>query len=346
MQAIAVSEYGATPALTQLPRPEPGPGEILVKLIAAGLNPLDWKVADGLLKDSLDASFPLILGQDGAGVVEDAGEGVTRLRHGEQVYGSFFGAARGLGTYAEYTLAREDGPVARMPQGMIYTQAAAVPTAGMTALAMVEDARVDTGQTVLVVGATGGVGQAAVQLAARTGAKVIATARSDMAGTMRRLGAAETVDHSKGDLNAQVLAAHSDGIDAVLDMVSDTAATEAVAQMLRPGGTYMSTTWSVNPDSMAAKGLRGVNFEGEPSADLLDRLSDLIDAGELRVVIEREVPLRDAPDALAANRAGFRWRDDPPHPPGRATGPAPSTPLALRSGNRAGGARGKTVVRV
>ncbi|WP_433229955.1 NADP-dependent oxidoreductase [Actinomadura formosensis] len=304
MRAIAVSEYGATPALMNLPRPEPGPGEIRVKLIAAGLNPLDWKIADGMLKDSLDVPFPLILGQDGAGVVDAVGEGVTRLRPGEQVYGSFFGAERGLGSYAEYAIARDDGPVARMPAGMIYTQAAAVPTASMTALAMVDQARVDTGQTVLVVGATGGVGQGAVQLASRAGAKVIATALDDMAGTMRRLGADETVDHSKGDLNRQVLAVHSDGIDVVLDMVSDTATAEHIAQMLRPGGTYISTIWAVNPDAMEARGLRGVNFQGTPSSALLERLSALIDASAFRVRVEREVPLAGAAGALAGNRAG------------------------------------------
>ncbi|MEU5991834.1 NADP-dependent oxidoreductase [Spirillospora sp. NPDC047418] len=304
MRAIAVSEYGATPAPTHLPRPEPGPGEILVKMIAAGLNPMDWKIADGLLKDSVDATFPLILGQDGAGVVEAVGDGVTRLRHGEQVYGTFGAPEQGRGSYAEYAIARDDGPVAKMPEGMIYTQAAAVPTASMSALAMVEQARVDTGHTVLVVGATGGTGQGAVQLAALAGAKVIATARDDMAGTMRRLGADETVDHSKGDLNGQVLAVHSDGIDAVLDMASDTGAVEHLAQLLRPGGTYVSTLWSVNPDAMAARELRGINLEAEPSAALLDRLSGLIDAGELRVRVEREVPFAEAAGALADNRAG------------------------------------------
>ncbi|MEO3822422.1 NADP-dependent oxidoreductase [Actinomadura sp. B10D3] len=309
MRAIAVSEYGATPAPMNLPRPEPGPGEIVVKMIAAGLNPLDWKIAEGMLKDSVDAPFPLILGQDGAGVVDAVGEGVTRLRHGEQVYGSFLGVERGLGSYAEYAVARDEGPVTRIPEGMIYTQAAAVPTAGMTALAMVEEAgiekaAVDAGLTVLVVGATGGVGQCVVQLASRAGAKVIATARADMAGTVRRLGADETVDHSQGDLNGQVLKIQSDGIDVVLDMVSDTRSTEHIAQLLRPGGTYITTTWSVHPDSMESKGLRGVNFEYEPSAELLDRLSALIDAGELRVRVERELPLEKAADALADNRAG------------------------------------------
>jgi NADPH:quinone reductase-like Zn-dependent oxidoreductase len=304
MRAIAVSEYGATPASMNLPRPEPGPGEILVKMIAAGLNPSDWKVADGMLKDSVDVPFPLILGQDGAGVVDAVGEGVTRLRHGEQVYGSFGDVERGLGSYAEYAVARDDGPVARMPEGMIYTQAAAVPTASMAALTLVEEARIDTGQTVLVVGATGGVGQGVVQLASRTGARVIATARDDMAGTMRRLGADETVDHSEPDLNRQVLAVHSGGIDVIVDTVSDTRAAEHLAQLLRPGGTYITTTWSVHPDGMEARELRGINLEYEPSFALLERISDLIDAGELRVRVEREVPLEDAAAALADNRAG------------------------------------------
>ena len=304
MRATAVSDYGATPALMDLPRPEPGPGEILVRVIAAGLNPVDWKIADGMLKESVDVPFPLVLGQDGAGVVEEVGEGVTGLRVGEQVYGVFRGLERGLGSYAEYAIGQADGPVALMPEGMIYTQAAAVPTASLTALGMVDRAQIDTGQTVLVVGATGGVGQGVVQLASRAGAKVIATARSDMADAMRWLGADEIVDHSGGELNAQVLAVHNDGVDAVFDMVGDTAAVDHVAQLLRPGGTYISTVWAVNPDAMEARELRGVNYQDEMSAERLERLSDLIDAGEFKVRIEREVPLAEAADALADNRSG------------------------------------------
>lgn len=308
MRAIAVSEYGATPALTYLPRPEPGPGEILVKLVAAGLNPLDWRVADGMLKDTADATFPLVLGADGAGVVEDAGEGVTRLRHGEQVYGFFTDVERGRGSYAEYAVVREDGPVARMPASMIYTEAAAVPTACATALDVVERAGLaegaGEGRTVLVAGATGGVGQAAVQLAARAGATVIATARADMAGTMRRLGAAHTVDHTAGDLNDQVLAVHSAGVDALIVLAGDTARTAELARLLRPGGTCVSTVWTADPDTMAAHGLHGVNYDDRPTAEALERVAGLLDAGELHVHIEREAPLEVAPDALARNRAG------------------------------------------
>ncbi|QFG24743.1 NADP-dependent oxidoreductase [Actinomadura sp. WMMB 499] len=304
MRAIAVSEYGATPALTYLPRPEPGPGELLVKLIAAGLNPYDWRAADGMLKDTADATFPLVLGADGAGVVEDAGEGVTRLRHGEQVYGFFSDLERGRGSYAEYAVVPVDGPVARMPASMIYTRAAAVPTACAAALDVVERAGLGEGRTVLIAGATGGVGRAAVQLAARAGAEVVATARADADAAVRRLGAAHTVDHTAGDLGAQVLAACPAGLDALIVTAGDTARTTALARLLRPGGTCVSTVWTVDPDAMAEHGLHGVNVDGAPTAGTLERLADLIDAGELSVHIEREAPLEAAPDALARNRAG------------------------------------------
>ncbi|WP_433333701.1 NADP-dependent oxidoreductase [Spirillospora sp. CA-294931] len=314
MRAIAVSEFGAVPALMDLPRPLPGPGELLVKVIAAGLNPLDWKIVDGMLKDSVPHSFPLILGTDAAGVVEEVGEGVTEFGVGEQVFGQFAAIPRGLGSYADYAIATEGAAVARMPRGMIYTQAAAVPTASMTGFNAVDAARVDSGQTVLVIGATGGVGQAAVQFAAGRGAKVIATARADMDAEMRRLGAGETVDHTAGDLNERVLAVHGDGIDAVLDFAGDRAAVEHVAGLLRPGGTYLSSIWSVNVDAMAAKEIRGVNLDNEATPGLLGEIADLIDADGLTVRVHREVALEDAPAALEANREG--------------------------------GARGKTVVRV
>ncbi|WP_242900910.1 NADP-dependent oxidoreductase [Actinomadura terrae] len=304
MRAIAVPEYGATPEMTRVPRPEPGPGELLVKLIAAGVNTLDWRIAEGALKDSVDAAFPLVLGRDGAGVVEDVGPGVTRLRHGEQVYGCLSAVARGLGTYAEYAVVDQHGPVGRIPDGLVYTDAAAVPTACMTALELVEAAEVAAGQVVLVVGATGGVGRAVVQLAAASGARVIATARRALAEEIRGLGAAATVDPSAGVLNDQVFAAHPGGLDAIIDLASDAARTEALAQLLRPGGTYACTTWAVNPDAMAARRIRGINLDGTPTGALLERVSALLDSGGLRVAVEREVPLDAAPGALADDRAG------------------------------------------
>ncbi|POM27143.1 Zinc-type alcohol dehydrogenase-like protein [Actinomadura rubteroloni] len=303
MRVIAVSEYGATPSVMDLPLPEPGPGEVLVKLVAAGMNPVDWKIADGMLKDSVDAQFPLVLGADGAGVVEAVGPDVGRFAAGDQVFGQFRDLTRGCGSYAEYAVVDQDAPLARMPQGLIYTQAAGVPMAAMTGYTMVREAGLDVGKTVLIVGATGGVGQFAVQFAADVGAHVIATAHPDMDAEMRRLGAAETVDYGRADIGEQVLANH-DGIDAIIDLVSGPPEVDALTGLLRPGGAYVSSINAVNPDKMASQQLTGVNIYTQGTPELLATIADMLDASRIRVAVAREVPLEDAPAAVAAGRQG------------------------------------------
>jgi NADPH:quinone reductase-like Zn-dependent oxidoreductase len=305
MRAIAISELGAAPALMHLPVPEPGPGETLVRLFAAGLNPMDWKIADGMLKDAVPYSFPLILGVDGAGVVDDAGPD-ARFRPGEQVFGRFFGVPRGLGTYAEYAIATPDDAVVPIPEGMLYTEAAALPTAGMTALTLVEEAGIEEGgeADVLVVGATGGVGQPTVRLAAARGAGVLATARPDMAERMSELGAAEILDPGLGDLNEQVRDVRPEGVDAVIDLVGDRHAAERTAGLLRSGGVYVSTVWGVNPDALDSQDVRGVNLDYTPTPELLDRVVELVTGGTMEITIEAEVPLEEAPDAVARSRSG------------------------------------------
>ena len=303
MRAVAISELGATPAPMTLPVPEPGPGESRVKIIAAGLNPLDWKIADGVLKDSVAYHFPLVLGVDGAGVVDAVGEDAP-FEVGDQVFGTFFGVPRGHGTYAEYTVATPDDAVIPMPEGMLYTEAAALPTPGMTAVTIIDAADVESDRVILVVGATGGVGQPVVRLASRRGATVVASARPDMEDRMRDLGAAAIVDHGEGDLNAQVREHHPDGVDAIIDLVSDRTAAERLAALLRPGGVYVSTVWALNPDALEAQGVRGVNIDYTPTPDLLRRATELAENGDLEVGVEAEIPLEEAPAAIARSRAG------------------------------------------
>ncbi|NUR82895.1 MAG: NADP-dependent oxidoreductase [Nonomuraea sp.] len=305
MRAIAITDFRLTPQLMDLPKPEPGPGEILVRLHAAGLNPFDWKVIDGALSPAVSHHFPLVVGSDGAGVVEAVGAAVSGFRPGDEVYGQFQDVSRGLGSYAEYGLFAEGAPVARMPRGMTFTQAAAVPVATMTGFNMVETAKVDQGQTVLVSGATGGVGQQAVQFAANQGARVIATSTADMAESMREFGASEIVDYTVAPVAEQVLRLHPDGIDAVLDVVStDPAALDLLAGAVRPGGHVVTTVFSADTEKLAAREIVGVNLNSPASAELLTTIADLIDASKVRVRIDAEVPLERAPQALARSRAG------------------------------------------
>jgi NADPH:quinone reductase len=171
MRAIAVNEYGAMPALMEVPDPQPGPGQVLIKVEAAGINPFDRMIADGALQPIGPARFPLVLGVDLAGIVEAVGEGAGRFAPGEEVFGQLLVAPWGsAGTYTERVAVSEDQPLARVPPGLDPVVAAALPTAGSAALEIVESLEPLSGKTAVLVGAAGGVGSFATQLAANAGA--------------------------------------------------------------------------------------------------------------------------------------------------------------------------------
>ncbi|GAB3492301.1 NADP-dependent oxidoreductase [Nocardiopsis coralliicola] len=301
MRAIAISGFGADPESMELPDPEPGPGMFLVRLRAAGVNPFDLKVAGGALRDVVPHRFPLILGNDGAGEVAAVGSGVTAFRPGDAVFGQFMNLPLGLGSYAEYALATEEDAVAPVPDGMSFALAAAVPTASMAAFAVVDAAAVGAGRTVLVVGATGGVGQSAVQFAADRGADVIATAATeDDAELLESLGAAATVDHTTGRLPAQVAGLRPDGVHAVLDLVDDAAGVAPLLPLLRGGDAVaVSTTGALDPEALSHRGIRAENVRSRGSSALLATLADMVAAGRLHLTLDHEAPLTGGPAALA-----------------------------------------------
>jgi NADPH:quinone reductase len=196
MRAIAENEFGGPVTLMNLPIPEIGADEVLIRVRAAGVNPFDWKVADGVLKGKKEHRFPLILGFDAAGVVERVGADVTRLFEGDEVYGYLSKPVMEEGTYAEHVGAPV-AIVARKPESVGFAEAAALPMPALTAMDLVDAVNLEEGETVLIVGATGGVGSYAVQLAARRGAHGIATARGANEAFVRELGATETIDHTR-----------------------------------------------------------------------------------------------------------------------------------------------------
>jgi NADPH:quinone reductase-like Zn-dependent oxidoreductase len=304
VRAVVIPGFGEEPALVELPAPEPGPGDVLVRVHAAGMNPFDWKVAEGALKGVVEHRFPVVMGSDGAGVVEAVGSGVTRFRPGDRVYGQFMKVAQGVGSYAELTVAPAEGKLALVPDGLPLTVAAALPTASVTAYQAIEAAGLEPGRTILVNGASGGVGQSAVQFAAARGARVLATAPTDLADHLRDLGADEVVDFTRGATADQVGAAHPDGIDAVLDLVSTAGQADPLVALLRPGGVIISTNGALDPDALAARGLRGVNFFSNATPEVLATIADFAASGRLRVAIDAEVALADAPAAVARARAG------------------------------------------
>ena len=303
MRAIAVDQYKGEPRLLDIPQPVPKPDQLLVRIEATALNPFDWKVADGMLQGAMPAVFPLVLGQDAAGTVSATGNEVTRFKAGDRIYGQFFHAPVGEGTFAEYAVVPEKAPLALLPPQIDFVTAAALPTAGMTALSMVET--LDPKACLLIVGATGGVGSFATQLAAAKGLRVLATATASSEGDrLRRLGASEIYTSRNEALIADVKGNHPQGIDAVIDLVSNTAALNALAGLVRPGGTLLTTVFSADEKALQARGIKGGNFEVRANSSLLEHLAETLEAGKLTVPIDNVITLAEAPAAIARSRQG------------------------------------------
>jgi NADPH2:quinone reductase len=299
VQAVIVREYGSTPVAAEVPMPQPKAGQLLIRLRAAGVNPMDRVLASGDWRP-MPAIFPMVLGADGAGVVEKVGEGTTRFTVGEKVFGQFLVAPLGsAGTYAEYVAVTEDAPLAHIPHGLEFVVASALPTAGMTGLSLVEGVLGPlTRKTLLIVGAGGGVGTFATQFAVNAGARVIANVHESAAVRFRGYGAAEIVDHTANPVADQVLHAHPGGIDALLDLVSDAGAFEKLARLVRPGGTAVTTKYVADTAALEAEGIIGVNFALSPSGEILDRLADALVMGRIQGPPITRISLDDAPGVL------------------------------------------------
>ncbi|MFI1093841.1 NADP-dependent oxidoreductase [Streptomyces sp. NPDC020917] len=307
MRAVAVGATGATPEPMDLPAPRPAAGEVLVELAAASVNPIDAGIAEGRLP--MPRVFPLVLGVDGAGRVTEVGEEVRGLAAGDLVHGQFLRAPLGHGTFAQYTVVTEtpdSGALQPIPDGMPADVAAALPTAGMTALGALDAMGLRSGQSLLIAGATGGVGVFAVQLATARGVEVIATARPDADRWIRDLGAAATVDYTTGDVAALVRRSHG-AVDAVLDLTDDPARFAANAALVRDGGAAVSVALVAGEDLLASDRIAVSNFMMRDKPDLLARITAEAAAGRISVPIQRAIALSEVPGALRRG-AGARGK--------------------------------------
>jgi len=304
MRAATVAEYGATPVVGEIPTPKPGQGQVLIKLRAAGINPMDLWLASGAWKP-MPATFPMVLGADGAGVVEELGEGTSRYSIGEDLFGQLLIAPLGsAGTYAEYVAVSEDAPLARVPAGLDHVVAASLPTAGGAGLALVDQLEPLADKTVLIVGAGGGVGSFATQFVANAGGNVIANVRAGDAERVCGYGAKETIDRRAVALPAAVRQAHPDGVDVLIDLVNaDAAGFAALASLVRPGGTAMSANYVADEAALRASGVTGINFALPMSSELLERLAQAVVDGRIVTPPITRISLEEAPAALSATQA-------------------------------------------
>lgn len=306
MKAIAVENFGDEPRLMDLPDPEPGPGEVLVAVVAASINPADWYAAEGAFR-GMQHVLPFVLGFDGAGRVEAVGAGAGRFAVGDLVHGQFAGDTFGRGTFAERVAIAErpsSGALELVPEGLPPRLAAAVPIAGITADGALEKTGCRPGQTLLILGATGGVGVLATQLAARAGITVIASARGEAGAWIQGFGAVETIDYTQRPVAAALAGTHPDGIDAVLDLAGDAEQVTSAARHVRDGGTVISTTSGVTSELASQNRITAANCRIDDKPARLRRVTETLAAGQLVIPVQDEVVLADGVAAIARRRRG------------------------------------------
>lgn len=298
MKAVRIHAYGGPEVLhhEDVPLPQLQPDDILIRVRAAAVNPVDWKIREGYLQGFLNHRLPLILGWDVSGEVVEVGSEATGFKVGDQVYAR--PDIERDGSYAEFIAVRAS-EAARKPAALDHVGAAAVPLTALTAWqALVETARLQAGQTVLVHAAAGGVGSLAVQLAKARGARVFATASAVNVGLVADLGADQFIDYTKTRFEEVVKDA-----DVVLDTIGgDTQ--ERSWQVLKPGGILVSIVSPPPEATAAAHGVRGAFVFIHPSGQQLSAVAQLIDDGRMKPIIHAVLPLSEARQAHAISQSG------------------------------------------
>src|SRR4051812_32903829 len=305
MRAFVLQAFDEQPTVAEVPTPVAGPGEVLVRVRAASVNGIDLGTGSGQLRSMLTYDFPVVLGKDFAGTVEAVGSGVTGFAAGDRVFGVVSDPSPlSSRSFAEY-LAVPAGPnLTRIPEGVDVASAGVLGLAGTAALQAVDAIAPAAGETVLVSGATGGVGAYAVQLVAARGATVIATARpGEDADFVRGLGASHSVDYS-ADLATAVRAIRPEGGQAILHFAGDGL---HLADLLASGGRIASTM-GLRAEQLAGQGVSVTSIMAVPTPERLEQLAAEAAAGRLVVPIQRTYRLEQVPQALDDFAAGTRGK--------------------------------------
>ncbi len=305
MQAMVATGLGGVEVLrpAEVPMPVRANAELIVKVLAAGVNPIDAKTRSGRGVSAAIERFPAVLGYDFAGVVVESPYEAHPLTPGTPVYGMTM-VPRFGGSYAEYVTVPA-AFAAPKPPSMSFDEAAALPLAALTAWGMVvEVARAHEGQRMLIHAGAGGVGHLAVQLAAYFGAEVIATCSTANLSFVRELGAARVIDYTQHRFEEEV-----SGVDVVIDLIGNThdgTGSRSLAAM-RPGGLLVNAptgSWPTVIDDAAAAGMRATGYKVTPSAATLAVMTRMIEAGDLRVHVDRVFPLAEVAAAHTLIEAG------------------------------------------
>ena len=288
MKAVVIHEYGGAEVLKyeDVPQPEPKQDQLRIRVIAAGVNPVDGMIRSGMLDKEGRRTFPIILGGDISGVVEKVGSEITRFKPGDPVFA--YVSLDNSGGYAQYALVTER-EAAPKPRSLIYVEAAAVPIVALTAWqALIDTAKLKAGQTVLIHGGSGGVGSFAIQIAKAHGAKVIATASTANQELLKQLGADVVIDYTKQNF---------ENIAKDVDVVLDSIGKDTLARsygVMKKGGIIVSLVARPDPAELAKHGIRGEALSVDPNSDELSEIGKLIDEKKINVIVSQTFPLSEA----------------------------------------------------
>jgi NADPH2:quinone reductase len=284
MKAITFEQFGGASVLrtTTVATPTAKAGEVLIRLTHTSVNPVDWKIREGYLKDFLPHRFPIIPGWDAAGTVAAVGAGVKGFAAGDEVFAYTRLSEVHSGTYAEF-IAVPESFVARKPKTASLAASAALPLVGLTAYqALHEVLQIKAGENVLVTGGAGGVGSLAIQFAVAAGAKVTATAGSANQSYLKELGATHTIDYTQGNVTAAAQALVPQGFDAVFDAAGGASLKES-ATLVKDGGRLVSIVDTPTDALFGGKKVKHAYHFVYPSGAQLERIAALIDAGKVVV---------------------------------------------------------------
>ncbi|MBM6613699.1 NADP-dependent oxidoreductase [Desemzia sp. RIT804] len=284
MKAIVINQYGSADELVEqeVPLPEIKDDQVLIELKATSINPIDWKMREGYLKEKLPYEFPIILGWDAAGIVKKVGKDVTNFQLGEKVFAR--PKTNPTGTYAEYVAVDQD-LICKMPENSSFNDAAAIPLTGQTAwAALVEIGQIKEGDHVLIHGGSGGVGHLAIQIAKHFGAYIAATASEKNEDFVKSLGADEFINYKEQDFETLL-----NDYDIVLDTQGGETQEKSFS-VLKHGGTLVSIATPPDEEKAAEKGIKTGYFFLEPDGERLQKLADLMKSNKLKATIGKTLP--------------------------------------------------------
>src|SRR5215470_716643 len=288
MKAVVIHQYGGPEVLKyeDIARPEPKDDQLLIGVIAAGVNPVDGMIRSGMFAKEGNRAFPIILGGDVAGVVEKVGNKVTKFKAGDPVFA--YVSLDSSGGYAQYALVtqREAAP---KPKSLTFVEAAAVPIVALTAWqALIDTAKLSSGQTVLIHGGSGGVGSFAIQIAKARGAKVIATASTANQELLKQLGADVAIDYTK-----QKFEDVAKDVDVVLDSIGRDTLARSYG-VVKKGGIIVSLVARPDESELQKHAIRGTALDVGPNSEELAEIGQLIDDRKIKVIVSQTFPLSEA----------------------------------------------------